>query len=77
LIEVIEMKKFLALTLAAIILITANVFAASYVGNSNTKKFHYPNCSSVNKMNPANRVTINSREEATASGYVPCKRCKP
>lgn len=76
-IEVVYVKKFLALTVAAIILITANVFAASYVGNANSKKFHYADCRAAGKIKPANRVTINSREEAIAAGYVPCKICKP
>ena len=71
------MKKFLSLIVAAIILMTANVLASNYVGNSNTKRFHYADCSSVKEMNPKNRVQINSRDEAISKGYVPCKRCKP
>ena len=53
------------------------VSAFNYIGNRNTHRFHYPNCSSVSEMNPSNQVVINSREEAIAEGYVPCKRCKP
>ena len=53
------------------------VLASNYIGNRNTHRFHYPNCSSVSEMNPDNQVGINSREEAIANGYVPCKRCKP
>ena len=71
------LKKFLVSFVLVNILMVACVLASSYVGNANTKKFHYPNCSSVIKMNPNNRVEINSREEAIAQGYVPCKRCKP
>ncbi|MBQ7476025.1 MAG: nuclease [Selenomonadaceae bacterium] len=71
------LKKFLVSFVVINILWTAYVLAANYVGNANTKKFHYPNCSSVREMNPNNRVEINSREEAIAQGYVPCKRCKP
>lgn len=71
------MKKFLALIVAAIVLMTAHVLAANYVGNANTKRFHYANCRSVNEMKPENRVPINSREEAVSKGYVPCKRCNP
>ena len=71
------MKKFLALIGAAIVLMTANVLASNYIGNANSGKFHYADCSSANKMNPNNRVYFNSREEAVAAGYVPCKRCKP
>ena len=71
------MKKFLALIVAAIFLMTANVLAANYVGNANSKKFHYTDCSAAQKMKASNRVTFNSREEAVAAGYVPCKKCSP
>ena len=72
------MKKFFAAIFTLIILTTcAGVMASSYVGNANTKKFHYADCSSVGKMNPANRVNFNTRDEAVNAGYVPCKRCNP
>lgn len=73
------MKKFLAAIVALIVLTTtfATVLAGSYVGNANSKKFHYADCSYVRKMNPDNRVDFNSRDEAINSGYVPCKRCNP
>lgn len=48
---------------------------SAYIGNNNTKKFHRPTCSTL----PAekNRVYFQSRDEAAAAGYVPCKRCDP
>lgn len=49
----------------------------TYVGNANTKKFHISSCSSVNKMNPSNMVSLYSREEAVNYGYEPCQRCYP
>lgn len=49
----------------------------TYIGNRNTKKFHYPACSSVNQMNESNKVSLSSRNEAVDNGYVPCKRCNP
>lgn len=49
----------------------------AYIGNRNTKKFHYPGCSSVDDMKESNKVEFYSRDEATAAGYVPCKRCNP
>ena len=73
------MKKFFA-ALAVIIFVTtafATVLAASYVGNANTRKFHHADCSMVGKMKSANKVFMNSRDEAIAAGYVPCKRCNP
>lgn len=51
---------------------------ASYVLNTNTKKFHYPYCSSVSDMKEKNKEYSNkSREEIIADGYTPCKRCNP
>ena len=73
------MKKFFA-AIVTIIFMTATfatVLASNYIGNANTKKFHYADCSSVNKMNPANRVDFTTREEAINAGYIPCKRCQP
>ncbi|AMD17346.1 hypothetical protein TL18_04495 [Methanobrevibacter sp. YE315] len=49
----------------------------TYVGNSNTGKFHAPGCGSVDKMKPSNKVYFSSRDEAISSGYTPCKRCNP
>ena len=79
------MKKFLAAFVALVVLATVTAFAepitnfsaSKYVGNANTRKFHYASCSMVGKMNPNNKVFMNSREEAIQAGYVPCKRCKP
>lgn len=50
----------------------------TYVLNTNTKKFHYPSCSSVNDMKEKNkREFTGTRDEIIAQGYVPCKRCNP
>lgn len=51
--------------------------AGEYVGNSNTGKFHYASCTWVGRMNPANKVYFDNRQEAVNAGYVPCKVCKP
>ena len=51
---------------------------ADYVLNTNSHKFHYPNCESVTEMNPKNRRDFSgTREEVIAMGYTPCKRCQP
>lgn len=71
------MKKFLALIVAAIVLMTANVLASNYVGNATSKKFHYSDCSAAQKMKASNRVEFNSRDEAIKAGYIPCKKCQP
>ena len=49
----------------------------SYVGNINTKKFHYSYCSSAGQMKDSHKIYFSSRDDAISSGYVPCKRCNP
>lgn len=49
-----------------------------YVLNTNTKKFHYPDCASVGQMKEKNRADFSgTREEAIRMGYSPCGRCTP
>ena len=50
---------------------------ASYIGNRNSMKFHYPDCPSVADMAEHNKVPLASREDAIALGYKPCGSCKP
>lgn len=50
----------------------------NYILNTNTKKFHYPDCSSVDDMKESNKIYFTgTRDEAVSQGYVPCKRCNP
>lgn len=49
-----------------------------YVCNTNTWKFHYPDCPSVAKMKEKNRINSSlSRDELIAQGYQPCGNCHP
>ena len=49
-----------------------------YVLNTNTKKFHYPSCSSVDSMKDHNRSDFTgSREDVLGMGYDSCGRCHP
>lgn len=51
---------------------------ASYILNKNTKKFHYPSCSSVDKMKESNKeYYTGSRDELINRGYDPCGNCHP
>ncbi len=51
---------------------------ADYVANKNTKKFHYPSCSSVADIKEKNRWDYSgSRDNLIALGYTPCQRCNP
>ena len=50
----------------------------TYILNTNTKKFHYPECRSVSDMKEKNKKEFTgSRDEVISKGYVPCKRCNP
>ena len=54
------------------------VASGEYVLNTNTMKFHRPDCSSVNQMSDANKWEYHgTRDEVTGMGYEPCKRCNP
>lgn len=49
-----------------------------YILNTNTKKFHYPSCSSVKQMKASNKKEYTgSRDDLIAQGYDPCKKCNP
>ena len=56
----------------------ANQEICEYIGNVNTKKFHYPDCGAVSQMKEKNKVYLNcARDEAIKDGYNPCGRCNP
>ena len=49
-----------------------------YIGNKNTKKFHYPDCSSVTQMKESNKEYFRTlREYVVQQGYKACARCCP
>lgn len=50
----------------------------TYILNTNTHKFHYPSCSSVDDMKEKNKQEYQgNREDIIKQGYDPCKRCNP
>ena len=52
--------------------------SVTYVINTNTRRFHLPDCASVNEMKAKNRQdSSGTREELIEQGYIPCGRCKP
>lgn len=51
--------------------------APSYIGNSNSMKFHLISCRYASSISPANRVNLSSRNDAVNKGYAPCKVCNP
>lgn len=49
-----------------------------YVLNRNTKKFHRPDCSSVQDIKPKNKREFSGNTETLIQqGYSPCKNCNP
>lgn len=51
--------------------------SGKYIGNSSSKKFHYPDCQWAQKISPGSRIEFKTRDEAVNSGYQPCKACRP
>lgn len=50
----------------------------AYVLNTNTKRFHLPECSAVSSIKGKNRVDLDAtRAELIDSGYTPCGICNP
>lgn len=50
----------------------------TYVLNTNTHKFHYPTCNSVNQMKDKNKEVVDAtREDVISWGYDPCGNCHP
>lgn len=50
----------------------------TYIANTNTKKFHYPECSSVSDIYEENKQPFyGSREQLLEAGFDPCGRCHP
>lgn len=51
---------------------------AVYIVNRNTRKFHRPDCASVEDIREGNRKKYTgSRERLIEQGFEPCGRCKP
>ena len=50
----------------------------TYILNTNTKKIHKLDCTSVSEIQKENRQEVTkSKIELIGEGYEPCKRCKP
>jgi competence protein ComEC len=57
---------------------TTTTGKVKYIANTNTKKFHYPDCYSVTRMKESNKwYFTGSRDELIELGYSPCGNCKP
>lgn len=52
--------------------------ARDYVANTNSKRFHLPECSSVGDISAAHRTDVHTTRDALiAEGYRPCGACRP
>ena len=75
------MKKILAGVIAGTLLLGSCIaFAADdagYVASKNSNKYHLATCSVAKKIDPANKVTFKTPEEAIGAGYSPCMMCNP
>lgn len=50
----------------------------TYILNTNTHKFHLPDCAGVSQIKAKNKETyIGTRNEVLSQGYTPCKACNP
>lgn len=54
---------------------SGNTVTSSYIGNTNSLKFHRPSCKTLPLEH--NRVYFKSRSAAVKAGYTPCGNCKP
>lgn len=55
-----------------------NTTKTLYILNTNSQKFHYPECAGVENMNPDNQKELEAfREDLIAQGYSPCGTCQP
>lgn len=51
---------------------------AEYILNTNSKKFHLPDCGSVKSIDDNNRKKVKEkRDKLIKEGYEPCKTCNP
>ena len=46
-----------------------------YLGNVNSMQYHRMDCHLAGKETPDDIVVFESKKEAEAAGYIPCKQC--
>ena len=55
----------------------SKTITGTFIGNTNSEKFHEPSCRWAQKISSSNKITFSSRNEAINQGYQPCKVCNP
>jgi micrococcal nuclease len=66
-----------SIPIATAMIIKPTPITAAYVGNSNTRVYHYANCTYVAGIATPHIIQLNSTQEATEQGYRPCAICQP
>lgn len=57
---------------------SSNTQEVTYILNTNTKKFHRPDCSSLSHMKEENKGTFTgNKDELIQQGYRTCQNCNP
>ena len=51
--------------------------SGKYCGSRNSDVFHYPSCSSAERIKDSNLVWFKDLDAAYDRGYRPCQRCTP
>lgn len=69
------MKRLLIIILS--LCACVSIANAQYVASKKSNKYHEPNCRWAMRISENNLITFVTAEEATNSGYVPCKTCRP
>lgn len=54
-----------------------DITSSQLIGNRNTKKYHLPDCRSVESMKESNQISFPSESEAREAGFEPCGQCRP
>ena len=57
---------------------SGNQKTLTYTLNTNTKKFHFPECKDAKRISAKNKKTYTgTRDDVIKMGYTPCKNCDP
>ena len=56
---------------------TASSPSLHFVGSRNSNVYHLPGCREADRIKAENLRTFNTRADAGAAGYRPCKVCDP
>lgn len=65
------------LTLITLLFTIHTALATTYVGSTESDKFHYTDCRWAKTILDENVLYFYSREAAINAGYAPCGTCRP